>query len=267
MMRCFNVALICVLLAFAVTPVEAQGILFVQRETRNGQSMTNQIQIDKAHMRAETHAGGGPGIVIFDAAKQTLSMVDTNKKTYSEMTRADLEQTRKQMDSVMAQMQEQLKNLPPEQRQIMEQAMRGRGALPGANAAAAPKVQYRATGSDKVGQWSCAKYEGYVGQEKTAELCTVDPKTFGLSAADFDVARQLAEFMKTIVPASAGQMFVHGTVEDQGFSGIPVRQTSFRNGAVESTSEITEFRRDSFPASTFEIPSGFRKEAMPGARR
>ena len=256
--------MICIVLSAAVMPAQAQGILFVQKETQNGQSSTNQIQMDKTHMRAESHASGESMAFIFDGSKQIASMVNLNKKTYMEMTKADLEQTKKQLDSVMAQMQEQLKNLPPEQRQIVEQMMRGRGGLPGGPPAAAPKVQYRAAGSDKAGQWTCAKYEGYVGQQKTSEVCTVDPKEFGLSAADFDVARQFGDFMKTLMPTASGEMFVNGTPDDQGFSGIPVRQTSFQNGKVQSVREITEFRRETVPASAFEVPAGFRKEAAPG---
>ncbi len=145
--------------------------------------------------------------------------------------------------------------------------MQGRGGFPGLSMAQAPKPEYRAAGSDKVGQWACMKYEAYVGQQKTAEICTVDPKEFGLTAADFDVARQFAEFMKSLMPEGADRLLVNGTPDAQGFSGIPVRRISFRNGAVESTSEMTEFRREAFPASTFDVPAGFRKEAMPGARR
>jgi len=196
-------------------------------------------------------------------------MIDLTKKTYTEINKADLDRLRGQMDSAMSQMQAQLANLPPEQRQIVEQMMRGRGGLPGANAPQAPKIQYRASGSDKVGQWTCTKYEGYVGQQKTAEVCAVDPKEFGLTAGDFDVAKQLADFMKAMIPTASDRMFLNGTVQDQGFSGIPVKRTSYSNGAVDSVSEIVQVRHEAIPASTFDPPAGFRKEALPtpGARR
>ena len=46
----------------------------------------------------------------------------------------------------MREMEQQMKNMPPEQRQMMEQMMKGRGGLPGGAAAAVPKIQYRAAG-------------------------------------------------------------------------------------------------------------------------
>jgi len=251
----------CAVLCLVAAPVQAQGILFVQKETRGGKSTTNQVQIDKSNMRSEST--GDQTAVTFDSAKQTLRMLNIGKKTYQEITKADLEKLKGQLDGAMAQMQAQMANLPPAQRQLMEQAMQGRG-MPGAGAAAAPKPEYRAAGSDKVGQWACTKYEGYVNQQKTVEVCAADPKNFNLAPADFDIARQLAEFMKPIAPDSADRMLVNGSVQDQGYAGIAVRRTTFKNGAVDTVTEITELRREAFPASTFEVPAGFKKEAMPG---
>jgi Domain of unknown function (DUF4412) len=251
-------------------PAQGQGILFVQKETRGSQTETSQIQMDKDHIRVESRSSGEETAFVFDGPKQTARMINITKKTYMEMTKADLDQMRGQVDAAMAQMQEQLRNLPPEQRAMVEQMMRGRGlpnAGPANAASAAPKATYRQTGSDKVANWACNKYEGSVNGQKTTEVCTVDPKEFGLTPADFEAARQLAEFMKSMLPQMPDSAFVNGTTQAEGFSGVPVRRTSFRNGTVDSVTEITEARRQAFPAATFEVPAGFRKESMPGARR
>jgi hypothetical protein len=251
------------LLALSLTalPVQAQGVVFVQKETRGSQSTTSKVQMDKDHIRTESHDAGEESAFVFDGPKQTARMINVSKKTYMELTKSDMEQMKKQMDAMMAQMAA----IPAAQRAQVEQMMQGRG-MPGMPAAA-PKVDYKQTGSDKVGQWTCTKYEGSVGGQKTTEVCTVDPKEFGLSPADFGVAQQLADFMKTMMPAAADRMFVNGTVQSQGFAGVPVRRTTFRNGAVESITETTEFKRESLPASTFDTPAGFKKESMPGPGR
>src|SRR5262249_25197178 len=153
---------------------------------------------------AEAIDNGRRNLVIYDATKQVVSIVDPADKSYREINKADMDQLKGQRDSAMAQLQEQLKNVPPQQRAAIEQMMRARGGLPGgASAAAAPKVQYKVAGSDKVGQWTCTKYEGFTGAQKTTEICTVDPKDLGVTAADFDIARQLAEFMRSLAPAAA----------------------------------------------------------------
>ncbi len=239
-------------------PLQAQGVLFIQQETRDGKTSVSQVQLDKTHIRAESRATGENTAFTFDAASKTVRSINLDKKTYMEINGAQLQQLQQQM----TQMQEQLKNMPPQQRALMEQAMRGRG-MPGMGAVSAP-LTYRQTGSDKVGQWACTKYEATRGQEKIMEVCTVDPKEFGLAPSDFDVAKQLADFLKSLVPQAGDQIVLYGSAADQGFSGIPVRRTVYLNGRVESVSELKEFRRETFPASVFDVPAGFRRENPAG---
>jgi hypothetical protein len=246
---------------FATAALHAQGLTLVQQETRQGKTSTNQIQLTKTHMRAETRASGESMAFVFDEAAQTARVINLEKKSYTEMNRGMMQQMQQQI----AQVQEQLKNLPPQQRAMMEQMMRGRGGMPGAGAAAA-KLQYKQSGSDRVGQWSCTKYDGFQGAEKVIEICAVDPKDFGVTPADFEIAKHLAEFLAGFIPQAANQIVVAGTTADQGFNGIPVRRTTIVNGKPDTVSEIKELRREAIPASVFEVPAGFRREGPPGGR-
>jgi len=243
--------------------LHAQGVVLVQQETHDGKTNTNQIQLDKTHMRAETHSSGEAMAFTFDEGAQTARIINMDKKTYMELNRAFMQQTQQQLSQV----QDQLKNLPPDQRAIIEQAMRGRGGplgAPAGAAAAATKNQYKQTGTDRVGQWSCTKYEAYQGTQKVMELCTVDPKDLGVTAADFEVAKHLAEFLQGLMPQAANGLLVAGTTADQGFSGIPVRRRTFSNGSAETVSEIKEIRDEAIPSAAWDVPAGFKRENPPG---
>jgi len=135
--------------------------------------------------------------------------------------------------------------------------MKGRG-LPGVGAAA-PKTEYRRAGTDKVGKWTCDKYEGFQNNEKVSEVCTVDPATLGFALADFDVSRQLDEFFKKLVPQNADQLFTFGKADEQGYSGVPVRRR-FTIAGRETTTEVTDVSRQTFADATFALPDGFSKE-------
>src|SRR5262249_14965881 len=87
-MRLVNGFIASLALAGVVVPANAQGILFVQKETRGGQSTTAEVQLDKTHMRADAHDRGGNNVVIYDATKQVISMVDMTNKTYREVNKA-----------------------------------------------------------------------------------------------------------------------------------------------------------------------------------
>ncbi len=245
-------ALASALAAAAVVSLSAQGpgITFVQTDTRDGKTTTLLTQMDKNHMRTES----GSSVFIFDGEAQVLRLVNNERKSYSELTKAEMQKMAQQMNAAM----EKLKDMPPAQRAMMEKMMAGRG-MPGAGPAAAP-ITYKATGSDKAGQWSCSKYDGMRGADKVVELCAVEPKALGLTPADFEVARQMAEFLKSLMPQMADQISLNGTQAEQGFSGYPIRRTTFANGKVTSVHELKEIKREAIPASAWQAPAGFKRE-------
>jgi hypothetical protein len=259
LIRFLLLALICLV---ATELQAAEGVLIVQKFTSPQGVRTSQAQIEKQRMRVETTGDNGKQVTMFDGEKQVLTTVNYARKTYTELTKEEMEQMSAQVSGAMTQMQGRMANVPPEQRARIEAMMRGRMGA----AAGAAKTEYRQVGTDKVAKWTCDKYEGYENNQKTVELCTVDPKALGLSISDFDVAKQMMEFMKTLLPpgmasrANSDVMFV-GTPDVQGYSGIPVRQTSFSGGKPVSTSELVDVSRQNFPASNYEIPTGFQKEA------
>ena len=238
--------------AVASLSAQSQGITLVQSETRDGKATTTITQMDKSHIRTET----SNGVFIYDGDAQVMRMVNMERKSYTEITKADMQKMSQQMSAVM----DKLKDLPPAQRAQMEKMMAGRG-MPGAGPAAAP-ITYKATGSDKAGQWACAKYDGMRAAEKVVELCAVEPKALGLTPADFEVAKQLAEFMKSLVPQMANQIALYGTPAEQGFSGYPIRQTHYSNGKVTSVNELKEIKREAIPASAWQAPAGFKRESF-----
>jgi hypothetical protein len=253
------VAAVC---AWPPSLLAADGVLLVQQITGGSSPQTAQVQLEKTRMRADTLGPTGEKVtVIFDADRQTLWMVNYDMKSYMEMTKADVDRTAGQLNAAMSQLEEQLKNMPPAQRAQVEAMMRGRGIGPGAARPARP--QYRKTGTDMVGRWSCDKYEGFQNNQKVSELCTVDPKVLNLTAADVEVTRQLATFFEALMPQNANSVFRLGS-EEQGFSGLPVRSVSTVAGR-QIVSELKEISRQTFTDSTFVVPAGFQKQQMPTA--
>jgi hypothetical protein len=252
----------------AAPATAASGVLIAQKVTNGNTTTTTQSQIEPTRMRSEIASSTGrKQVVVFDGAAQVMRMIDDDGKTYMEMSKTDLDRVRGQMDGAMTQMQEQLKNMPPEQRARMEALMKGRGsAMPGA---AATPTEYKKIGTDTVGRWTCDKYEGTKNGEKVSEVCTVAPSALGFTPADFEVTRQLTEFFKSMMPQAAEGLFSIGsaTPNPNAFSGLPVRVVSFRGGAIQTVSEMTEASRQTFPDTLFQIPAGYQKREFPGMGR
>jgi hypothetical protein len=243
----------------------ADGVQIVMKVTADGgAAQTSQVQIDGKRMRAEGFGDRGEKqIAVFDGTKKVMLLIDDSKKTYVEMTAADIDAVSSQMSGMMAQLQQQMQNMPPEQRAQMEAMMKGRGmAMPGA--AAPAKIQYTKTGTGTVGKWTCDKYEGTSGGQKVSEVCAVDPQKLGFTAADFEVSRELAAFFSKLMPSGGMQMFSIGSA-DQGYSGVPVRSVSTVGGR-QVTSEITDITRQTFPDASFQAPAGYQKQSMMDGR-
>jgi hypothetical protein len=243
----------------------AEGIVLTQQLTRaDGQVTTMDTQITKTKMRA-VYAGpaGAQQVVIFDGAQQVLYRIDPVNKTYTATTKAEIEQMSGAMSGMMAQMEAQMANMPPAQRAQMEAMMRGRM---GAAQPAPQKTVYKKTGTATVGRWTCDTYDGFRGADKASELCTVSPAALGFTAADFEVSRQLAEFLSALTAGMADQVASLGRPEVEGFAGLPVRSTTFVNGQ-KMTTEILKAGRQNIPDSVFEIPAGITRQTMPGMGR
>jgi hypothetical protein len=251
-----------VVCSFSLPAQAADGLLMVEKTVAGANTRTNQVQIERDRLRAEmTGPTGGTQIVIFDGPQQVLRIVNVDRKSYMEMTKADADRLSAQANAVRAAMKEKIAQLPPEQRAKSEAMM---GLLSGSLPGAATKPDFRRAGNDKVGKWTCDKYEGFRDDVKVSEVCTVDPKALGLAPADFDISKQVASFFRTLLPQVGDQITGIGTLETQGFEGIPVRRISYNAGKVVSTSEVTEVRRETFADSSYVVPAGFQKQALGG---
>jgi len=190
-------------LALVAAPaLAADGIVIAHKITNGDKTSTTSTQIEKTRLRTEADMNGRKAIILFDTAGGgVLRTVDEQNKTYTELTRADVDRIASQMSGAMAQMQAQMQSLPPEQRARVEAMMQaGRGMM---GAIAGPPPQYTKVGTDTFGKWRCDKYEVTRNNEKSAEMCTVEASALGFTAADFDAAAQLAQFF-AIEPSPTG---------------------------------------------------------------
>jgi hypothetical protein len=209
-------------------------------------------------MRTEVvSSNGAMRAVVFDASKQVLYTVDPARQTYMEMTKTDIDRMKTFVQEAVAQMQAQLDTLPAAQRAQVEAMIKGRGG------AAAPP-QYTRTGSDAVGRWTCDKYDVIQNGQKIGDVCTVNPTTLGFGATDFDVMRQMSEFLSAMAPPMASQLPAITPIDLHGNSAFPVKTVMMLQGGT-ATTEVIEVDRQTFPDSLFTVPAGFTKQDIMGA--
>lgn len=250
-------ALAALLVASLALPARAGMVLTGEHKPLDGSSQPMQYtaSVDAGKVRLET-TGGQSGLFIYRGDKGVFWIVNPAGKTYSEMTKADMEAMADQLNSAMKQMQEQLAKMPPEQRAMMEKMMPGM-----AGGSKEPKIAYKKTGAGKQGEWACDTYEMTADGVKRAELCVVAPGKLGLDMSDYQSITDLAKPFEKIakdLQAMFPQPGKHGAPD-----GIPVKTTLFEDGKATSESTVKTVKKGVVALDQFELPKGLAKQDMP----
>jgi hypothetical protein len=192
-----------------------------------------------------------PDQFIIRLDKQLLITIDTNEKTYSEITFTEMEAAMKKigakMDTRMAELKKKLAEMPEEQRKMMEKMM---GATLGDADGKEEKVTVKNTGEKKtIGGFACTKTVVSQGENTMMTLWVTK------SVSGFDAMRKdWEEFSKRMM--ALNPMGGKGLGEAfRQIDGFPI-QTEMMKGIV---STVTKVEKKVTPASEFEVPSGYKK--------
>lgn len=242
------------------------GVVVTYQHTSAGKSApeTGKLWLTDDRFRMET----GAHVMIFRADKDLFWIVDEKNGKYTEMDRETMKKMGDQVSAAMAQMQEQLKNMPPEQRQMMEKMMSGKmgAGMPGTKRE--PLTWQKTDEEETIAGYPCRRYDGMRGEEREQEAWITAWDKLGLTASDFAVMDKFVEFMKEIT-GPMSQMVSTGFVTkygegDDALPGVPVKTVRYTHGG-QSVDEFKSVERKTPDASVFEVPAGLKKETMDAA--
>jgi hypothetical protein len=237
-----------VLLTMIGTALLAQG-LYYESVTKGGMLGDKEIPSSTYLMpKMFKHVSQPEGnAIIIRMDQQKLYNVNPKEKTYSEMTFAEMEQAMKQMsakmDSRMAELEESMKNMPPEQRKMMEGMM---GSKMGKQAAEIQLV--RTDEKKKVSGFNCMKYVAKEGEKDLMTLwATKDVRGFESLRKDYEA---LTKRMMSMNPG-----FMKGMVEAMlKVDGFPM-ETDWGGMTVL----VTKVEQRVTGASEFLVPAGYKQ--------
>ncbi len=194
---------------------------------------------------------------IFDVATNSFTQVDHKNKSYMVMDKAAMDGVADQMSGMMKQFEEQMANVPPEQREAMMQMIPAemRERLQGKKVEVKkPEISWTGK-SDKVAGYKCkvATVSNTDGGEDTA--CIAKLSTLGVSDEDFETMNALVDMMQEIATQFGAKSEIPDT-RDMG--GIPIRMST-KEGGVTVLQNISNDKLDS---ALFEIPAGYRARSL-----
>lgn len=252
-------------------PAARADVTIVSEHSGSGETRTATIQAKKDLFRADGGGGRGPGYVIGDAAARKLTVVSVDRRSYFEISPDDLGRAAAvaQNPAVQAMMQEQMKNLPPEQRARIEAMMAQQGGAPGAaGAAAAPprerNLRFEKTGEKKtVNGFACETYRVSEDGKPIEQDCIAPFGASTLTKEDGENFKRIADMFKSLRgPAAQAGSQIEGWHQ---YPGFPIVQSKLGpDGKVSRTTTVKSIKHDALGAEVFQVPAGFSKSAGPG---
>ena len=200
--------------------------------------------------------------VIMDPAAGTLTMIDHAKKTFTRLSKADIESMAAQLEGMMKQMEQQMANMPPEMRERMK------GMMGGAAGAAIETVDTGKSGT-AAGR-PCRIFQTKAMGRTATESCVGDASAIEIPAADRATLVAAMGFFKDMADKlSKGPLGrIGGATPFQG-GGVPLRSTTFAQDGSRNTSEFSGVVATTIPAEVFAVPAGYKEQKleMPGRGR
>jgi hypothetical protein len=216
-------------------------------------------------MRVETK----PNDTVMIFKDDTIYSVNHKEKSYYAMDRAAMKRMAEQVNPALKALQEQMKNMSPEQRAQMEKMMGGH--MPGGMGGAPKKEELKRTSrTGKIAGYSCTYVEMFEDGVLTDEMCVAPSASMKGSEDLIAAAKKMASLMKEMMAGIDApwltQMADKQTANFEKLGGIPVFSRHFAGGQPQHETTLTSMRSESAPGSTFELPAGYTKKDMMTAR-
>ena len=217
--------------------------------------------------------------VVMDLDAQTITHIDyaerayttATAKEYAEMMRQGLQRMGEmggQMQAQMKEMEEQLKQLPPEQRRqieaLMKSAQQGAAKAPPTlrpEDCAPDKVEIKRTGTNlSVAGYDATGYQIFSNGKLDSEVWIAPGITAVREIDPAKLERMITEMVKALPHCPPrGQMFGADPVWKLMKDGYPVRSVEKDRGTVV---EVVKAESRSLGAGEFQPPAGFARKSL-----
>lgn len=226
------------------TTAAAQGLYWESTTTGIGHEPRMSKMYAMPKMLKIVHPDGKVMIIRSDQDK--FYSVDPTRQTYREIGKAELETTSKALQDQMQKLRERMKDLSPEQRAMMEKMM------PPQPGEAAKPVVVKDTGETKsINGLTCRKYVA-IQDGKTVLIAWTTNEVKGFAPLRDDWLSYQRRLTSTNPMLGSTVTEAYAKID-----GFPMETDM---GEVKTVVTKVESRRT--PASEFEVPAGYKKEAL-----
>jgi hypothetical protein len=223
------------------------------------QGQPSEILVKGPYARMDIINGGTgrSGFMLFHARERTLYMVDEASGTYMLFDESVVDAQMRAMAEMIAQMRDEIRQLPPEVRAELEAQL-------GLGVASEPVViQTRATGRHtESGGIPCEEKEILVAGRLQSIACVADADALGLAAVDFNTVNELMgrlfDLSRRALDAGGPLARAMGPNVLPRLGGIPLEVRDLEDAV---TTRLVGLSTDTLSPELFRIPASFREES------
>jgi len=203
------------------------------------------------------------GSMIYKGATKEMIMINHDDKSFVVLDEASMSAIAAQIAEMMSQMEEQMKSLPPDQREQMKQMMGTGGDY--------VEPVLKKTGKGEVNGISCEKYDVLKGADKIRQYCVTPWSGIEGGQEMMNLMMQMADSMEKMMKSFSApgnplgsQLEFEGNVFSQlkQLNGFPVETIDYEEGEMDSVSTFTSSKKVSVDSSEFAPPSDYTKQSM-----
>ncbi|HET7226812.1 MAG TPA: hypothetical protein VFK69_13980 [Candidatus Eisenbacteria bacterium] len=227
-----------------------------QRVDGKAVPVTTQYSIDSTRV-AVVFKGHNDWRMLYTAQDGRLRIVDDAGKRWFDLARDH----RNAMNDMLAQMQQQLAAMPPEQRQMAQKMMGGATA-----GMSAPEVVHyiRTDSTRKVNDYDCRRVDVVRDGRKRGEYWGSTAKDFAISPKERAIAIEMHDAMTSavIVSSSSGGGDTRPFEWDTSKDGWPLITRCVDGDQVTLDLHMVSFDRKPLDAGLFELPKGYAEQKL-----
>ena len=266
-----SLAAVAIYILTLTTPAAIAGVILeiANKDMVSGGLDATKIHADSGRIRMDpaTSEGAPESSMIF--RDNEFLILNHSDKSYTVIDDALLASVSSQMSTAMKQMQELLKNMPPEQREMAGRMMKGRmKAFTQEEAPPAPAFKVKKTGSGKWRTYKCTQYIVSDDTQKLQEICAASRDQIdGIDEAMVSF-KAMGAFMKKLA-ANLPSAFASGLesnpmqMMDQ-IDGFPVHTLQYDNGTVSYETSLESAIEQTVEDAVFSPPKDYKRQEMLG---
>jgi hypothetical protein len=218
------------------------------------------VYLDGERLRIESREGGGDFVVIFRQDNEDLQywIIDNARKTYVELSEAEIATIRRQVRVQREQFKKQLDSLLPEQQVELRAAYPDRLRQLGLDA---PTEYTLVSRGIQLDGRSCDYYTAAQEQSKVEDVWVAGWKSLGFDRSEMSALGGLADLVKSMGQNVPAFYFFAGQDSPPQINGFPVMVVRYSEGTRVEATKIVEVRQETFTGQLFELPDGLTKQA------